>query len=103
MMTLLVAMANPAFACPDDVAEASATVVDLRAAHKAARDAVQGTDWETKLALDDRDEVLADQAAATEALKAARVALRDAKRHLREVSHDADVACDPGPSTTKPG
>jgi hypothetical protein len=90
MMTTLVGLVlgvgtETAWACPTDVAGATVTLEEARQIRQVAYDKVHDTDWAYKLALGERDQVLAEQADAVEQLKAARQAVRESRRALREV------------------
>ena len=102
MLSLIVGLAQMAQACPEAIAEATTVLEARRADYAAARKVVRDTDWEYYLALDDRDEVLARQAAATEELRQARAALKDARRQVKVAAkaETPDMVCDPEEAIT---
>lgn len=103
MVMLLVGFANTALACPEGT-PLTADLEARRAEHAAAKQVVRGTDWDYLMALDDRDEVLARQAQAMADLRAARVAVREARRQARGATDTTGVVCDPAvPAPTTSG
>ncbi|MEQ1503027.1 MAG: hypothetical protein ABMB14_12395 [Myxococcota bacterium] len=97
-MTILLAALTAALACPPDVAAAASTLETAKAVRHAAYDKVHETDWDALAATGDRDRVLADQAAATDALREARQGVRDARkvnRDLKDAYPAEELACAP--------
>jgi hypothetical protein len=64
--------------------QAAVTLETARADFKAAHSRVNDTEWQYRLAIEDRDTVLADRDDAYADLRAARSALRDAKKGNKE-------------------
>lgn len=90
MMTALVGLVlamgtEGAWACPSEVAGATVALEDAIQIRQAAYDKVHHTDWAYRLAIGDRDQVLAEQEQADVQLKAAREAVRQTRRSLREI------------------